>query len=91
MSRAVRAWVARELAQRPGLLRLGCFGSYARVDPGVGSDLDLVAVLEESPLPFHRPGTEWRLEALPVPTEIVSTPGTSGRSCNAARTASHRF
>ncbi|WP_425275083.1 nucleotidyltransferase domain-containing protein [Thermus tenuipuniceus] len=32
----------------PGLLALGCFGSYARGDHGVGSDPDLLLVVESS-------------------------------------------
>lgn len=68
---AVEEWGAEQLAHRPGLLRLGYFGSYARGDAGVGSDLDLVAIIDDSPLSFHRRGAKWALEGLPVPTEIL--------------------
>ena len=63
---AARAWAATEAARRPDLVRLGYFGSYARGEPGPGSDLDLVAVLRESALPFERRGLEWDLLGLPV-------------------------
>jgi hypothetical protein len=53
------------------LLRLGYFGSYARGDWGVGSDLDLVAVVESSALPFARRALEWEISTLPVPTELL--------------------
>lgn len=69
--RAVAEWAAHHLAHRSGLLRVGYFGSYARGDTGVGSDLNLVAVVEDSPLPFHRRGAKWELEGLPVPAEII--------------------
>jgi predicted nucleotidyltransferase len=68
---AARAFARAEAARRPGLLRLGYFGSYARGDAGVGSDLDLVAVVEASALPFERRPVEWDLAGLPVPAEIL--------------------
>jgi predicted nucleotidyltransferase len=53
------------------LLRLGYFGSYARGDAGVGSDLDIVAVIRESETPFERRAIAWDLNPLPVPAEIL--------------------
>jgi predicted nucleotidyltransferase len=53
------------------LVRLGYFGSCARGDWGVGSDLDLVAVLEDSALPFDRRSFDWDLTTLPVPADLV--------------------
>jgi len=50
---------------------LGYFGSYARGDAGVGSDIDLVAVIRESSTPFERRSAEWELEGLPIPAEIL--------------------
>jgi hypothetical protein len=43
---ALEAWAAREAPRHAGLLRLGYFGSYARGDWGVGSDVDLIAIIE---------------------------------------------
>jgi hypothetical protein len=37
----------------------------------VGSDLDLIAVLESSPEPFERRALEWDLSTLPVPAELL--------------------
>jgi len=48
---AAAAWAARERLRHQGLVRLGWFGSYARGVAGVGSDLDLVAVVESLPVP----------------------------------------
>lgn len=64
-------WAAREAERQPGLLRLGYFGSYARGDAGVGSDLDLIAVVESSPDPFERRSLRWDLISLPVPAELL--------------------
>jgi len=68
---ALASWAARERPRHPGLVRLGWFGSYARGDAGVGSDLDLVAVVESSVEPFERRALAWDLSQLPVPAEIL--------------------
>ena len=68
---AARAWAAREAGSRPDLLRLGYSGSYARGDWGTGSDLDLVAAVRSSDLPFEDRAVRWDLTALPVPAEIL--------------------
>ncbi|MCJ7796527.1 MAG: nucleotidyltransferase domain-containing protein, partial [Thermoleophilia bacterium] len=45
--------------------------SYARGDWGVGSDLDLIAVVGESAEPFDRRGLAFDVLSLPVPAEIL--------------------
>ncbi len=71
VDRAVRLWSVRQEGRRPELRRLGYFGSYARGDWGVGSDLDLVAVVEHSPVSFERRNPGWDLNSLPVHAEIL--------------------
>lgn len=71
VEKALKDWSARQAALQPGLMRLGYFGSYARGDWGVGSDLDLVAVMRASDTPFERRGAAWDLTGLPVPAEIL--------------------
>ena len=71
VDRDVRLWAGRIAKGKPALLRLGYFGSYARGDWGVGSDLDLVAIIGSSDQPFERRSLEWNLNALPVPAEIL--------------------
>ena len=68
---AARTWSDREAKGRPELMRLGYCGSYARGDWGVGSDLDLVAVVSESPLPFETRNRDWDLNSLPVPAHLL--------------------
>ena len=68
---ALAAWAELEAPRHRGLLRLGYFGSYARGDWGVGSDLDLIAVTESSTAPFERRGLEWETSTLPVPAELL--------------------
>ena len=45
VDRAVRQWAAKVVRSRTDVLRIGYFGSYARGDWGVGSDLDLVILV----------------------------------------------
>jgi uncharacterized protein len=68
---AARRWAREEGRRRPLLQRLGYFGSYARGDWGVGSDLDLVAVATSCGEPFERRALDWDLNDLPVPAEIL--------------------
>jgi len=71
VDQAVRKWTATEAKLHSGLIQLGYCGSYARGDWGVGSDLDLIAVVKQSSEPFERRGLCWNLSALPVPAEVL--------------------
>ena len=71
VDRAARSWAANEVVKHPELLRLGYFGSYARGDAGVGSDLDLIAIVGQDSEPFERRSLTWDLNALPVPAELI--------------------
>ncbi|WP_287425635.1 nucleotidyltransferase domain-containing protein [Thermomicrobium sp.] len=66
---AVERW-AREL-ELPGLVAVGVFGSYARGDWGVGSDVDLVVIVERSARPPIERPLDLPLEKLPVPAEAI--------------------
>lgn len=68
---AARAWAIDAARHHPELLRVGYFGSYARGDWGVGSDLDLVAVVQEAQEPFERRALSWDLSGLPIPAELL--------------------
>lgn len=68
---AVRQWAAESAASHPELVRLGYFGSYARGNWGVGSDIDLVAIVERSQERFVRRAAEWDTIALPVPADLL--------------------
>jgi len=45
---ALRRWAAKVCREHPRILGLGYFGSYARGDWGVGSDLHIVIILAKS-------------------------------------------
>ena len=68
---AARAWATDSARHHPELLRAAYFESYARGDWGVGSDLDLVAVVESAEEPFERRALSWDLSGLPVPAELL--------------------
>jgi hypothetical protein len=67
----VRAWAREEAERHPELEALGYFGSYARGDWGVGSDLDVVAVVTDAPDPPERRTRGWGHTRLPVPCDLV--------------------
>ncbi len=71
VDQAVRRWARKIAAKRPEILRIGYFGSYARGDWGVGSDLDLIIVVDRAEQPFERRATQWDLTELPVPAEAL--------------------
>ena len=69
---AARAWAAALKATRSDVLRVGYFGSYARGDWGVGSDLDLVVVLTACGEPPLRRGLGFdTISGFPVPVDLL--------------------
>ncbi len=68
---AVLNWAGAIARSRPDVLRVGYFGSYARGDWGVGSDLDVLLVVSRSGVPFERRALEFDTLTLPVPTDLL--------------------
>ena len=71
VDQAVRSWSLEQAVNRPDLERCGYFGSYARGNWGVGSDLDIVVVVDDTHEPFERRSLDWELLGLPVPADIL--------------------
>ncbi|MEJ2670629.1 MAG: nucleotidyltransferase domain-containing protein [Deltaproteobacteria bacterium] len=69
--RALTQWVEKIIQHRPEVVRLGFFGSYARGDWGVGSDLDLVIIVADSEQPFEMRPNAFDTAELPVPTDVL--------------------
>lgn len=70
VDQAIRQWAAGVTANRPGICRIGYFGSYARGDWGVGSDLDILIVVEHCEQPFEKRAAQWPTSDLPVPADV---------------------
>jgi len=71
VERALCRWAEGLARQRPEVLRIGYFGSYARGDWGVGSDLDVVIVVSHSNRPFVGRACAWDATELPVPADVL--------------------
>ncbi|WP_211210550.1 nucleotidyltransferase domain-containing protein [Arhodomonas aquaeolei] len=59
------------MARHPEITRIGYFGSYARRDWGVGSDLDLVVIGNGLDEPFLRRSLRFDTGTLSVPAEVL--------------------
>ena len=71
VDRAIRRW-ANEVGQhQKDVQRIGYFGSYARGNWGVGSDLDVVSIVRSSEQPFEWRAVEWDLTGFPVPVDVL--------------------
>jgi len=68
---AVRHWAEQMSAAHGDIVAIGWFGSYPRGTWGVGSDVDLVVVLRESPQPFERRAVRFDTTPLPVPADLL--------------------
>lgn len=68
---ALCRWATQVARARPEVLRIGYFGSYARGDWGVGSDLDVVIIVTQADKPFHMRAGDWDTRDLPVPADIL--------------------
>jgi len=71
VAQAVRRWAKKVVKLRQDVLRIGYFGSYARGDWGVGSDLDLIIVVEKADQAFEKRAAEWDVTELPVPADVL--------------------
>ena len=68
---AVHLWARYHGRKRSDVILVGYFGSYARGDWGVGSDVDLLVVLDQSGASFERRTAEWDTTVLPVPADLM--------------------
>jgi len=66
---ALSEWAER--AGNENTKRIGFIGSYARGDWGVGSDLDIVVVVDKVYEPFENRSRSYDTTDLPVPTDLL--------------------
>lgn len=62
--------LGKTLRQREEVLAVVCFGSWARGEAGVGSDVDVLVVLRESDQPFLEGIDQYRPETFPVDLDL---------------------
>ncbi|MCD6267593.1 MAG: nucleotidyltransferase domain-containing protein [Thermotogaceae bacterium] len=65
---ALKKWISS--MEKKNILKVGYFGSYAKGNWGVGSDLDVVIIVERCDLPFEKRGTMWDFSDIPVPVDV---------------------
>jgi uncharacterized protein len=68
---AVRSWAEKVSEERKDVRNIGYCGSYARGDWGVGSDLDIIVILDSSDKPMERRAEDWDTSELPVPSDLL--------------------
>jgi len=68
---ALREWTKTNVGKNSAVMAIGYFGSYARDEAGVGSDLDVVMILSESNTPFEQRAIDWDFQSIPVPVEVL--------------------
>lgn len=66
----MRTWAVELGDADTNVTRIGYFGSYARGNWGVGSDVDLLVLLRESGQPFGERSVSPR-PRLPVPADLL--------------------
>ena len=68
---SAKSWAERIAKNHPEVLRIGCFGSYARGDWGVGSDIDILVIVARSNKPFIYRAVDFDATDLPVPADVL--------------------
>jgi len=68
---AAEAWARDTAAANSSVVRIGYFGSYATGNWGVGSDLDLIVIVESSARPPMERPLDFPATGLPVPCDVV--------------------
>ena len=68
---AFETWASDLLARRKHVRRVGYFGSLARGDWGVGSDLDVLVCVSEANQPFFERPSRFDTSPFPVPVDLV--------------------
>ena len=68
---AMRRWAHQTVSRKPEVIRVGYFGSYARGDWGVGSDVDIIIIVDQVERSFEKGTTVWDALPLPVQADVL--------------------
>jgi hypothetical protein len=64
-------WAALQRNAHPDLMAVGVFGSYGRGTAGVGSDLDLLLILQHCDEPIWERLRRWDTRSLPLACDLL--------------------
>jgi hypothetical protein len=64
-------WAAQQISDHPDLVAVGVFGSYCRGTAGVGSDLDLLLILQRCDEPIWNRLRRWDTSSLPLACDLL--------------------
>jgi predicted nucleotidyltransferase len=67
----LKIWAKKIKNKKPEIIKIGYFGSYAKNNYGVGSDLDLVIILKETNIPFIYRAKEFDTTSLPTCVDVL--------------------
>ena len=73
-------WAALQRSAHPDLMAVGVFGSYGRGTAGVGSDLDLLLILQRCDEPIWERLRRWDTRSLPLACDLIVYSLTEWRS-----------
>lgn len=71
VDKTFRKWVDNQTSSHDELIGAGYYGSYARNDWGVGSDLDIVLIVNSIKGPNNKRTLNWDCSALPVAVDLT--------------------
>jgi len=67
----IRQWLDTELKRHPEAIAVIASGSFIGEHWGVGSDLDLIIIVNESGTPFVKRAIAWDTSSISVPTDTL--------------------
>ncbi len=68
---AIKNWARETVSAHAEIQQIGYFGSYARGNWGVGSDLDIIIVVDHCEHPFWQRSRHYDTFSLPIHTEVL--------------------
>lgn len=71
MLQATTDWARQQADAHADVVAIGLFGSYGRGEAGVGSDLDLVILLEQCEEPIWQRLRRWDTGSLPLSCDLL--------------------
>lgn len=68
---AVTQWAEETIERDQAVTRIGYAGSYARGDWGLGSDVDIIILVNSTEEPSERRALSYDATRLPVPADVI--------------------